>query len=212
MANDPFELFPDEYDAWYNRRPHAYRSELRAIRSVLGTPDRALEVGVGTGRFAGPLGIRFGLDPAVAMLRGARERGVRVVRGVGEEFPYRRRSFDRVLIALTLCYFDSPDEALLEAHRVLRPDGRLVIGFLDPASPPGRRYRKGWRGRYYEEAEFRAPPEVEKMLDFAGFRPDRWVQTLFQLPDELEAPEPPQSGIGSGMFVVVEARVRDSGG
>lgn len=212
MPDDPFELFPDEYDAWYDRRPHAYRSELRAIRSVLGTPGRALEVGVGTGRFAGPLGIRFGLDPALAMLRRARKRGVRVVRGVGERLPLRPRSFDRVLIALTLCYFDSPDEALREARRVLRPDERLVIGFLDPASPPGRRYRKGRRGRFYEEAEFRAPPQVEQMLDAAGFRPARWVQTLFRLSNELEAPEPPRSGRGSGIFVVVEARVRDSGG
>lgn len=212
MPDDPFELFPDEYDAWYDRRPHAYRSELRAIRSVLGTPGRALEVGVGTGRFAGPLGIRFGLDPALALLRRARQRGVRVVRGVGERLPFRPRSFDRVLIALTLCYFDAPEAALVEARRVLRPDGRLVIGLLDPTSPPGRRYRKGHRGRFYEEAEFRAPAEVEQMLDAAGFRAARWVQTLYGLPEELEAPERPRSGTGSGIFVVVEVGIGDSGG
>lgn len=93
-----------------------------------------------------------------------------------------------------------------------RPDGRLVIGFLDPASPPGRRYRTRRRGKFYEEAEFRTPDEVERMLDAAGFWPARWVQTLFRLPDEVEAPEPLRSGRGSGLFVVVEARVRDSGG
>ncbi|MFW6193708.1 MAG: class I SAM-dependent methyltransferase [Gemmatimonadota bacterium] len=212
MPEDPFELFADDYDAWYDRHAHAYRSELRAIRRVIGSSGRALEVGVGTGRFAGPLGLRFGLDPAFAMLRRARERGLSVVGGVGERLPFRARSFDRVLIALTLCYFDAPDAALHEARRVLRPAGRLVIGFLDPTSPPGRRYRKGRRGRFYEEAEFRGPAEVEQLLDAAGFRPARWAQTLFRRPEELGAPERPRPGSGSGIFVVVEARVRDGGG
>lgn len=145
------------------------------------------------------------------MLRQARERGVRVVGDVGERLPFRARSFDRVLIALTLCYFDAPEAALLEARRVLGPDGRLVIGFLDPTSPPGRRYRKGRRGRFYEEAEFRGPAEVARLLDAAGFRAGRWVQTLDGLPGELEAPDRPRPGTGSGIFVVVEAWVRDTG-
>lgn len=88
VAGDPFELFPDDYDAWYDRHPHAYRSEFWAIRNVLGSPGRVLAVSVGTGRFAGPLGIRFGLDPVLAKLRRVRERGVTVVRGMGEPLPF----------------------------------------------------------------------------------------------------------------------------
>lgn len=207
MPEEPFEQLPDEYDAWYDRHQAAYRSELAAIRPLLGSPGRALEVGVGTARFAAPLGIRFGIDPAEAMARRARDRGVRVARAVGERLPFPDRCFDAVLIALTLCFFTSPEEALAETARVLRTDGRLVLAFLDPSSPSGRRYRERSRGPFYEGAEFRKPGAVERLLADAGFRARQAVQTITRLPDELDAPEEPRAGTGSGLFVVVEAGV-----
>lgn len=208
MGADPFEHRADDYDVWYERHRHAYRSELRAVREVLGPSGRALEVGVGTGRFAVPLGVHFGVDPAEAMARKARERGVTAVRAVGEQLPFRDQRFDRVLIAMTLCFFRSPGLALREARRVLFPEGRLVVAFLDPTSPPGRRYRNGSRGPFYEDAEFHAPDEVERLLRSAGFRPVECLQTLSRLPDELKAPEEPRRGTGDGLFAVVGAVVR----
>lgn len=208
MSENPFEERAEEYDAWYDRHRDAYRSELRAVREVLAPAGRALEVGVGTGRFAAPLGIRFGVDPAMAMARGARERGLTVVRAVGEKLPFRDRCFDRVLIALTLCFFRSSGRALREAGRVLVPTGRLVVAFLDPTSPLGRRYRARAGGPFYEGAEFRTPQDVERLLRSADFRPVRWIQTLSRLPDELEEPEEPRGGTGDGLFVGVEAERR----
>lgn len=204
----PFERHADEYDAWYDRHRAAYRSELETIRSVLGRPGRALEVGVGTGRFAGPLGIRFGVDPAAAMVRRARERGVTAVRAVGEHLPFRPGCFDAVLIALTLCFFDSPETALSEVARVLRPDGRLVLGFLDPTSPPGRNYVEESGSPFYEDAELRAPEDVERLLAHGSFRVVRTLQTLTRLPRDLEALEQPRPGAGSGLFVVLKGRIR----
>lgn len=208
MAADPFEQRADEYDAWYGRNAPAYRSELTAVRRILGSPGQALEVGVGTARFAAPLGIQFGIDPADAMARRARDRGIRVARAVGERLPFPDGRFDAVLIALTLCFFTSPGEALAEVRRVLRPDGRLALAFLDPSSPAGRRHRERSRGPFYEKAEFREPDGVERLLADAGFRAARAVQTITRLPDELEAPEEPRAGTGSGLFVVIEARIR----
>lgn len=185
VGADPFEHRADDHDAWYGRHRHAYRSELRAVRGVLGPFGRALEMGVGTGRFAAPLGIRFGVDPAEAMARKARERGITVVRVIGGRLPFRDVCFDRVLIALTQCFVRSPERALREARRVPVPEGRLVVAFLDPTSPPGRRYRNRSRGPFYEDVEFQAPDEVRRLLRSAGFRPVEWLQTLSRLPDEL---------------------------
>lgn len=97
VPEDPFEQRSADYDLWYDRHEAAYRSEFRAVQEVLAPVGRALEVGVGTGRFAAPLGIRFGADPAAAMLRRARERGVTVIWAVDERLPFRDRCFDRVL-------------------------------------------------------------------------------------------------------------------
>lgn len=208
---DPFEERADEYDAWYERHGVAYRSELQALRRLVGRPGPSLEVGVGTGRFAAPLEVAFGVDPAVPMLRRARERGVSVVRAVGEQLPVEGESLDLVLVALALCFFDAPGRALIEARRVLRPDGRLVVGFLDRTSPPGRRYREERRGAFYEDARFYTPDETAGLLRDAGFRIRRSVQTLFGLPSEVSEVETPRSGVGDGLFVAVEAiRLRDT--
>ena len=53
-----------------------------------------LEVGVGTGRFAAPLGIHIGLEPSPAMAKLARARGVEVHSGVGENLPYEDDRFN----------------------------------------------------------------------------------------------------------------------
>lgn len=64
----PFESLSQRYDAWFESHFYAYLSELEAVRRCVGSPQLALEVGVGTGRFAGPLGIGFGIDPSLKML------------------------------------------------------------------------------------------------------------------------------------------------
>ena len=88
----PFDEHSDAYDDWFDRNDLAYKSELEAIRALLPDYTRAVEVGVGTGRFAVPLGIDFGIEPSRAMAQLARSRGVRVAEGVAETFRLRMRA------------------------------------------------------------------------------------------------------------------------
>lgn len=37
-----------------------------------------------------------------------------------------------------LCFLKDPFRALKEAKRVLKPQGKLIIGMIDPDSPLGR--------------------------------------------------------------------------
>ena len=53
----PFEAHQERYDSWFERHAAAYYSELLAVRALLPWEGRGLEVGVGTGRFAAPLGV-----------------------------------------------------------------------------------------------------------------------------------------------------------
>ncbi len=129
----------ERYDAWFERHPFACQSELEAVASLLPTSD-ALEVGVGTGRFAVPLGVRSGVKPAAAMRAVARERGVDAADGVAEALPYPDAVFDAGLMVTTLCFLDDVAAALREAWRVLRPGGRMVVGFVDSGGVLGRHY------------------------------------------------------------------------
>lgn len=135
----PFEQRVDRYEAWFERHRAVYESELEAIRALL-PPGRGTEVGVGTGRFAAPLGITAGVEPSASMRAVARQRGINAESGVAEALPYRDASFDVVLMVTTICFVDDLDASLQEAHRVLRPAGHLVIGFVDRASALGHDY------------------------------------------------------------------------
>ena len=77
--NTVFNHSAREYDDWFVRNEPAYRSELAAVKAFLPLSGRGLEIGVGTGRFAGPLGIEVGVEPARAMAAIARQRGIQVL-------------------------------------------------------------------------------------------------------------------------------------
>ena len=71
----PFARHHRRYDDWFERHQAANLTEPLALRALLPWDGCALEIGVGTGRFVGPLGVQFGIDPAAAMLDYARAEG-----------------------------------------------------------------------------------------------------------------------------------------
>jgi len=79
------------YDAWYDGHQALYQSELAALKKAVPSGE-GLEIGVGTGRFAAPLGVRFGLDPAWNMRRLAKKRKILVIQGLGESLPFKNES------------------------------------------------------------------------------------------------------------------------
>lgn len=200
----PFDAHPDRYDAWFDRREAAYLSELRAIRMLL--PDRGvgLEIGVGTGRFAAPLGLEHGVDPSPTMRERARERGIEVRDGVAEALPYPDARFDVALMTTTLCYLDDPPAAFLEAARVLRPDGVFVVAFVDRGAPLGQHYTEQRDDNvFYNPAQFHATPDVADLFETARFENLQARQTLFSDPETMTEPDPVREGSGEGSFVVI---------
>jgi SAM-dependent methyltransferase len=85
---EPFVRHHRRYDEWFEHHRMAYLSKLLALRALLPWRGRGLEIGVGTARFAAPLGVEFGIDPAPDMLGNARSRGVRVAAATAEALPF----------------------------------------------------------------------------------------------------------------------------
>jgi len=205
-ASDPFVIHHRRYDAWFERHGAAYLSELLAVRALLPCGGPGLEIGVGTGRFAAPLGVEFGVDPAASVLAYARARGVRVARAVAEALPFAQAAFDRALFVTTLCFVADPRAALAEAMRVLRPSGTLVIGLIDRESGLGQEYAAHRdRDIFYRGARFHSAAEVADRLAEAGFGEPTWQQTLTVPPGELRKIEPARPGTGRGAFLAVRA-------
>ena len=203
---EPFEKFTERYEAWFEKHKYAYLSELEAVRKLLPKEGKGAEVGVGTGRFAAPLGIKLGVEPSKAMAEIARRRGIEVIEGVAESLPFLDESLDYLLMVTTICFVDDPEKALREAYRVLKPGGALIIGFVDRNSPIGWEYEQNKeKSVFYREARFFSTEELLELLKKVGFKKFEIVQTLFHRLDEIKEVEPVKPGYGEGSFVVIKA-------
>lgn len=202
----PFVHHHRRYDDWFERHGAAYLSELVAVRALLPWAGRGLEIGVGSARFAAPLGVEFGIDPAPEMLAYARERGVRVACAAAEALPFGHAAFDYALVVTTICFVNDAAAMMAEAYRVLKPGGALVIGFIDRTSALGREYEAHREENvFYRAARFYSAEEVEWLLGAAGFDAPVWAQTLSSPLAEIREIEPLRAGHGQGSFVVVKA-------
>lgn len=80
------------------------------------------------------------LEPSEGMLAKAREHmgefgvNLHLVRGIAEALPYPDHTFDRVLIDSAMDHLASPDVGLREMIRVLKPDGRFIVSFVNYGS------------------------------------------------------------------------------
>ena len=108
---EPFEKHTIQYDNWFEENKYAYQSEINAIRDILPKFNNAVEIGVGSGKFALPLGIKFGVEPSTNMRKIAESKGIKVLDGVAENLPLKNESFDLSLMVTTLCFLDDASKA-----------------------------------------------------------------------------------------------------
>ena len=203
---EAFEKHRDRYESWFERHGYAYLSELEAVKRLLPKEGRGAEIGVGTGRFAAPLGIKLGVEPSKIMAEIARGRGIEVIEGTAEDLPFPDESMDYLLMVTTICFVDDPERALREAHRVLEHGGALIIGFVDRNSSIGKYYEEHREeSLFYRDARFFSTEELLGLLKRVGFREFKMVQTLFHRLDEVKEVEPVKPGYGEGSFVVIKA-------
>ena len=199
---EPFERYSHEYDEWFKNNIELYQAELDAVRQLMPPPGtKGLEVGVGTGKFAAPLGIKIGVEPSKKMAIKAREQGVNVFPGVAEALPFSDGRFDFVLMVTTICFVDDVIKSFKEVIRVLKDSGFLIVGFIDKGSELGTQYsEKKENSKFYKYATFYSAPEVLTYLKEAGSRIINVLQTL--IPGEL--PNTILEGYGRGAFVVIK--------
>ena len=207
MANiAPFETQSKHYDNWFEEHSAIYKEELATIKAMMPHFHNAIEIGVGTGRFAAPLGIKKGLEPSAKMADIARKRGIEIISGSAEQIPLDDASYDLVLMVTTICFVDDVKKVLHEIWRILQEEGTVIIGFVDKNSPLGKNYQKHQQeSKFYKTARFFSTEEVLKLLEDTGFENCTTMQTLFG--ETLTSMESGfKTGYGEGAFVVIRCK------
>ena len=198
----PFEKYSDAYDEWFEENRDLYEVELETISQLIPPAGaEGLEVGVGSGKFAGPLGIKIGVEPSEKMATKARCQGINVYHGIAEDLPFPDKKFDFVLMVTTICFVDDIIKAFREAFRVLKPGGFIMVGFVDRESELGQQYwEKREESKFYKDATFFSAHEVLKYLEESDFK-------LVQIKQAIISGMRPKTildGFGKGSFVVIK--------
>ncbi len=201
---EPFDEYTLQYEDWFEKNKWVYESELLAIKELLPESGKGIEIGVGSGRFAAPLGIQLGVEPSRQMRKIANRRGIEVINGVAENLPFNDAQFDFVLMVTTICFLDDIEAAFKEAYRILKHGGFFIIGFIDKDSPVGKLYQQYKNENvFYRVATFYSVDEVISYLKETGFKNFYFTQTIFHNLTEIRYIEPIKEGYGEGSFVVV---------
>jgi SAM-dependent methyltransferase len=210
-----FNSLATAYDAWFEKEGKLiFAIEVNALQEVLPSlPKPWLEVGVGSGRFAEALGIETGIDPSVKLLEMARSRGIDGYIAKGEDKFFKWETFGTLFLIVTLCFVDSPLSVLRQAHHILRPRGKIVLGLVLRESPWGQFYlaKREEGHRFYRYATFYSYKQVAELLERTGFAIEKVVQTLFQRPGEVNKMEPARQGfsVDAGFTVIVAGKIPD---
>jgi len=174
----------------YDKQANSYdRTWRRYIARTLGflkdsisfrPSDKILDIACGTGEFERlilnehPDQQMIGIDISQKMLQLAQEKcraypNVAFLKADASALPFPDQSFDLVISANSLHYFDKPSASLAEMRRVLLPTGSLVI--MDWCKDSLicrcfdlflRRIERGYQSCYTQG-------ELQRLLDAAGF-------------------------------------------
>src|SRR3989344_7590870 len=157
----------------YNKVSNSYLVDLR--KNIFGNwaKGKCLEVGAGTGeisRFLSKKHAVVATDISPGMVQEIEKGGIEAITCDAEKLPFENNSFDTIVAAEMLFYLDNPDNFLSEAHRILKPEGQLLISCA--SNFPVKLYdrlrswlrRLGFReGMYFDEDPLREFMTVQKL-------------------------------------------------
>ena len=140
---EAYELLADSYDAMIDHKPHNAYYDRPNTLSLAGevTGKKVLDAACGPGKYAeillaqGADVVGFDLSPRMVELAKKRnpDKGNFFVQDLGEPLTQCvDQSFDLVICALAIHYLEDWGPTIREFHRVLKPNGSLVISMEHP--------------------------------------------------------------------------------
>ncbi len=174
-----FDEIASDYDAWYQTPlgTYANRLEKKLIFELAEqkSGETVLDIGCGTGNYSIELASMclkvVGIDPSANMLKIAREKAekgrldIEFILGIAESLPFNDNQFDIVLLVTTFEFLD-PEKTIFEMKRVLKKDGRIILGVLNRWSlwALERRIKSLFTKNIFDNARFYSILEIKQFF------------------------------------------------
>jgi 2-polyprenyl-3-methyl-5-hydroxy-6-metoxy-1,4-benzoquinol methylase len=220
-------LYPDEY---YGEPGWKFQPLIEGLVRVVGerhtsflsreltAGGRVLDVGCGRGVILGALAEQgfevHGLEISAEAARGADPRAeIRIAENL-KDAEYRTASFDQVIIWHVLEHVSDPVGTLREAHRILKPGGRLIVAVPNFSSLQARCTGAAWFHLDLPRHLYHFPlPALRQLLNLTGFHvqsvhhfslrqnPFGWIQSLMNRFESLPR---------NGLYALLHRRSADA--
>ncbi len=176
-SNSEFKQIFDDIALRYNEISNSYL--VNKQKTIFGNwaKGKCLEVGAGTGEISKFLSLQHAVvatDISPRMVEEIKKIGIEAHVCDGEKLPFNNEMFETVIASEMLFYLDNPDNFLAEAHRVLKPEGRLLISCASNFPVKFYDRLRSWlrklgmkKGMYFSEdplREFMTPAKLKHML------------------------------------------------
>jgi ubiquinone/menaquinone biosynthesis C-methylase UbiE len=196
MSQPPTGIDDDSLAAEYAQHRRVHPGVLQGLLrdGSVGNASRVLEVGCGTGNYVVALASRancecWAIDPSEQMLARARERSEAIHWRIGraERLAFPDATFDVVFSVDVIHHVGDRAAYFREAHRVLRPGGRVCTVTDSEEIIRNRRPMAVYFPETVAVDLARVPPldEVRRLMSEAGFRglSDETVELAYDLTD-----------------------------
>jgi len=220
-------LYPDEY---YGEPGSKFQLPIESLVRAVGERHtsflsrgleagaRVLDVGCGRGVILGSLAEKgfevHGLEISAEAARGADPRAEIRIADSLRDAEYRSASFDQIIIWHVLEHVVDPAGTLREAHRILKPGGRLIVAVPNFASLQARCTGAAWFHLDLPRHIYHFPlSALRQLLTLTGFRvrsvhhfslrqnPFGWIQSLLNRFDSLPR---------NGLYALLHRRSSDA--
>lgn len=140
-----------------------------AIEQALGSANRILNVGAGTGSYE-PVGRELtAVEPSVEMIRKRPATAAKAIQACAEALPFGDDEFDASMAVLTVHHWSDKAAGLREMRRVTQ--GRIVLLTFDPSQRP-------WLTDYLPELAVLDEAQMPTMSDYEKWLGPARVQPL----------------------------------
>lgn len=178
-----FDAFAKDYDEWYKSKlGHFVDTVEKQLILELAEPkkdQKVLDIGAGTGNYSlwmAKNGLQVtAVDQSLEMMKKAKEKAVKDGLSINwmledaHALPFQDGQFDLIVSVTAIEFMDQPKYVLMEAMRVLKPNGRLVIGLLTKESPWGELYQamvKEDPTHLFAKAHLYTEEEIKQLLPY----------------------------------------------